>query len=130
MTPQKDEDRLTKIPESLQSLSWIPFDTKWHWYDQDCLLVAVGEMNHCQHKELGWKYHFYVVTFAIDEDYFFIKCHGETWEFDLDDIEYFVPIRATGPCSLDPNDEQLAIEENREQKMIHVRFPATQGAIT
>ena len=40
----------------------------------------------------GWRYEFAVVQVRCDEHYFNLEVEGEYWGWEIDDIDFFVPI--------------------------------------
>jgi len=83
---------LTKMPGSLRGCPWLPVQAAKEWYDGQEILAAVPICLNSSKPELGWKYEFDVVTIECDDDYFACRVNGETWEWELLDADWFLPI--------------------------------------
>jgi hypothetical protein len=85
------EPDLEQIPASLRSLNWKRMDIQREWEDGQILLAAVP-VRHDPQRE-SWRYEFDVVLVNCDIHYFQLTVGGETWGWDLDDVDYYVEIR-------------------------------------
>ncbi|MHC4371266.1 MAG: hypothetical protein ACYSW8_26940 [Planctomycetota bacterium] len=84
----------SKLPKVLASLPWEQM-TEEHleqgWYDMDEYLVAVPVLGHRSgHRPGDWGYELSVVTVRCDEDYFAVLIEGDSWGWDMSDVDYFV----------------------------------------
>lgn len=82
---------ITKIPRSFFALDWKPMDLDREWEDGQILLVAVP-VRHDPQRE-PWQYEFDVVHINCDIDYFRLEVDGETWGWEIGDVDYYVEIR-------------------------------------
>lgn len=76
-----DRSRLATLGE------WREMDA-FTWEDGTQFLAAVPVESRFQKGK--WSYEYSVVTVSCDEGYFRLLCYGETWEWSLDDVDFFI----------------------------------------
>jgi len=84
---------LSRIPESLQPLRWVRFSADHTFGDGDLLLVAVPVLNVQKDPSRGWHYLFEIVRIQCDEDYFEVWCNDEPWDWNMEEVDWYVVIR-------------------------------------
>ena len=84
----KHEPDIQKIPTSLRPCKWEPYRHDIEWWDGETILAAVPVRD----KPDGWHYEFTVVSIRCDVDGVDAICNGETWDWDVGDIDFFVRI--------------------------------------
>ena len=81
---------LTRIPESLRGLNWLPMSAGREWPDGQLLLAAVTVRTQpdCE----PWRYELAIVRIDADVDYLRVTLDGEAWGWDLTDVDFFVEV--------------------------------------
>lgn len=82
-----DENR---IPKPLQCLEWLAMDIDTEFIDGSELLVAVPVM--FDQKTCRWRYEIAVVQISCGEGYFDVSLNGDSWGWDISDVDFYVVI--------------------------------------
>lgn len=83
----------SRIPATLQSLDWKPYEPGMEHYDGQLLLCAVPVHNNRHMRKGQWVYEFSIVRIECDEHYLHLVVEGDRWGWELDCIDYFVEIK-------------------------------------
>lgn len=78
---------IEKVSSALRCLDWQPVHAIDCWTDGEILLVAVPVCD-----DTDWHYEFSVITVNCDMDFFGVTCEGETWGWELDDVDWCIAI--------------------------------------
>lgn len=78
----------SRLPVDVQRLDWQQHKPGDAYYDNDTLLVAVSVRDSLSPYELA------VISALDNGDYLDWYCHGELWEWAIDDVDFFVRIGA------------------------------------
>lgn len=69
---------------------WKPCTGNEQWENGDVILAAVPVYGPQRLSE--WCYEYSVVTIRCDEHYFRLEAEGELWEWELDSVDFWVPL--------------------------------------
>jgi len=88
---QEHAPDMRKIPKALQQLDWKTIKDDQLWEDGSQILVVVPV---CVARKDEWYYELSLLTIHCDVEYFSVTCQGESWGWDLTDVDFYIDLHA------------------------------------